>query len=230
MVLYYGGVLQITVKEMSKVVIIKNLLKLWKPIIYIIRNNEIFSGLWYNMGKILIYRGEYRMSFLDIVKKRYSVRKYKDKPVKKEKILQVLEAARNAPSAVNYQPWHFIVLTDEELKNKIAEAYPRDWFKKAPVIIVACGDHSVSWKRQDSKDHCDIDLGIAVEHIALAAADIGLGTCWACAFDAEKCHEIMELPDNLEVVALLPMGYPDAETIPAKKRKSIDEIVSWEHY
>jgi len=170
------------------------------------------------------------MSFLELVKNRYSVRDYKDIPVEREKILQVLEAARNAPSACNLQPCKFIVLTDEKIKSQIAEAYPRDWFMKAPVIIAACGDHSISWKRNDGEDHCDIDLGIVVEHIALAAADIGLGTCWVCAFDAEKCHEILELPDNLEVVALLPMGYSREEKIPEKKRKSIDEIVSWNHY
>ncbi|NLW60572.1 MAG: nitroreductase, partial [Firmicutes bacterium] len=118
------------------------------------------------------------MSFLELTKKRYSVRKYKDQPVEREKLLQVLEAARNAPSACNFQPWHFIVLTDETIKSKVAETYPRDWFKKAPVVIVACGDHSVSWKRADGKDHCDVDLAIAVEHMALAAAELGLGTCW----------------------------------------------------
>lgn len=170
------------------------------------------------------------MSFLDLVKKRYSVRNYKSLPVEREKVIQVLEAGRNAPSAANYQPWHFIVLIDDKIRNKIADVYPGDWFKKAPVIIVACGDHSVSWKRKDGKDHCDIDLGIVVEHMVLAAADMGLGTCWVCAFDAEKCHEILELPDNLEVVSLLPMGYPNDETLPAKKRKSLDEIVSWNQY
>ncbi|NLY88194.1 MAG: nitroreductase [Firmicutes bacterium] len=167
------------------------------------------------------------MSFLELTKKRYSVRKYKDKPVEKEKILQVLEAARNAPSACNYQPWHFIVLNDEIIKTKVAETYPKDWFKKAPVVIVACGDHSVSWKRADGKDHCDVDLAIAIDHMTLAAADLGLGTCWICAFDAKSCHEILELPENLEVIALLPLGYPDDETIPDKKRKSLDEIVTW---
>ncbi|NLM96653.1 MAG: nitroreductase [Halanaerobiaceae bacterium] len=170
------------------------------------------------------------MSFLELVKKRYSVRDYKDMAVEREKILQVLEAARYAPSACNIQPWHFIVLTDGEIKNRIAETYSRDWLRKAPVIIVACGDHSISWKRNDGKDHCDIDLGIVVEHMALAAADIGLGTCWICAFDAKKCHEILELPDNLEVVALLPLGYPVDKEIAEKKRKSIEEIVSWNHY
>ncbi|NLC53759.1 MAG: nitroreductase, partial [Firmicutes bacterium] len=135
--------------------------------------------------------------------------------------------ARNAPSACNFQPWHFIVLTEEKIKSKVAETYPRDWFKKAPVVIVACGDHSVSWKRADGKDHCDVDLGIVIEHMALAAADLGLGTCWVCAFDAKRCHEILELPDNLEVIALLPLGYPDEERIPDKNRKPLEEIVTW---
>ncbi len=167
------------------------------------------------------------MSFLELTKKRYAVRKYKEQPVEREKLLQVLEAARNAPSACNIQPWHFIVVTDEKIKAEVAATYPRDWFRKAPVIIVACGDHAASWKRADGKDHCDVDLGIAIEHLALAAADLGLGTCWVCAFDAKRCHQILELPDNLEVIALLPLGYPEEETIPEKKRKNLAEIVTW---
>ncbi len=170
------------------------------------------------------------MSFIDLAKKRYSVRNYKEIPVEKEKILQVIEAARIAPSAVNFQPWHFIVVTTEEMKSRIAETYPRDWFRKAPAIIVVCGDHSSSWKRKDGKDHCDIDVAIAVEHMTLAAADMGLGTCWVCAFDAAKCHQILNLPDNLEVIALLPIGYPADDEVPQKKRKSINEIISWEKY
>jgi len=170
------------------------------------------------------------MTFNELALKRYSVRKYQAKEVEREKILQVLEAARVAPSAVNFQPWHFIVLTEKDIKDKIAQVYPRDWFAEAPVIIVACGDHSVSWKRKDGKDHCDIDLAIAVEHITLAAADLGLGTCWVCAFDAELCHEILELPENLEPIALIPLGYPLEESVPPKKRKSLEEIVSWEGY
>ncbi len=170
------------------------------------------------------------MSFTDLARKRYSVRNYKETPVEKEKLLEVIEAARLSPSAVNYQPRHFIIVTDEELKNRIAETYPRDWFRKAPAVIVVCGDHSISWKRKDGKDHCDIDTAIAIDHLTLAAADIGLGTCWICAFDAEKCHQVLNLPENLEVVALVPIGYPADDTIPEKKRKSIDEIVSWNGY
>jgi nitroreductase len=171
------------------------------------------------------------MSFIDIAMKRHSVREYKDIPVENEKILQILEAARIAPSAVNYQPWHFIVITDENEKAKVTSAYPRDWFKKAPAIIVVCGDHSRSWKRKDGKDHCDIDAAIAMDHMTLAAVDIGLGACWVCAFDAEQCHRVMGLPGNIEVIALMPLGYPANEHfVPDKKRKSLDEVVSWQRY
>ena len=170
------------------------------------------------------------MSFLELAQKRYSVRRYKDQPVEQDKILQVLEAARTAPSAVNYQPWHFIVAVEAEVKDKISEAYPRDWFRQAPVIIVACGDHDQSWKRNDGKDHCDVDVAIAVDHLTLAAADLGLGTCWVCAFNAEKVHSALELPDNLEVIALIPIGYPKEDIPSEKKRKSLDELVSWNKY
>jgi len=170
------------------------------------------------------------MSFIDLVKKRYSVRVYKDMPVEKEKLYQVVEAGRLAPSAVNYQPVHFIVVTDEGVKSKVAETYARDWFKKAPAIIIVCGDHAKSWKRKDGKDHCDIDAAIAVDHMTLAAADLGLGTCWVCAFNAEKCHEVLGLPENIEAIAMMPIGYAADDKEPEKKRKSIDEIVSWEGY
>lgn len=170
------------------------------------------------------------MSFLKLAQKRYSVRAYQDLPVEKEKIYQVLEAGRIAPSAVNYQPIHFIVITDQNVKSKVAEAYTRDWFKKVPAIIIVCGDHAKSWKRKDGKDHCDIDVAIAVDHMTLAAADIGLGTCWVCAFDAKKCHEVLGLPDNLEVIAMMPIGYAADNTGQEKPRKSIEDLVSWERY
>ena len=168
-----------------------------------------------------------KMSFIDLVMKRHSVRSYKDVPVEKEKILQILEAVRNAPSATNAQPWHFIVVTDKKLKDEIAETYPREWFKQAPVVIVACGDHSRSWKRKDGKDHCDIDIAIAVDHLTLVATELGLGTCWVCAFDSEKCHKVLNLPQDLEPIVLIPLGYPDEKEQREKKRKNIEEIVSW---
>ncbi|MDS1029144.1 nitroreductase family protein [Bacillota bacterium LX-D] len=172
------------------------------------------------------------MSFLDIAKKRQSVRSFENRPVEKEKLLQVLEAARVAPSAVNYQPWHFIVLQDEEMKKKVANSYAKDWLQKAPIIIVACGDHSKSWHRADGKDHLDIDLAIAVEHMVLAAVDLGLGSCWVCAFDAKKCSKVLDLPAEFEPIALLPLGYPAGEPADpnrhASRRKPLDDFIHWD--
>ena len=170
------------------------------------------------------------MSFVELAKKRYSVRDYKDMPVEKEKIYEVLEAGRMAPSAVNYQPLHFIVITDETVKGRVSETYARDWFKKVPAIIIVCGDHSKSWKRKDGKDHCDIDAAIAVDHMTLAATDLGMGTWWVCAFYAKRCHEVLGLPENIEVIALMPIGYAADNREPEKKRKSLNDIVSWEGF
>ncbi|HBN97564.1 MAG TPA: nitroreductase [Firmicutes bacterium] len=170
------------------------------------------------------------MTFLDLAAQRYSLRKFSEKPVEKEKILKLLEAARLAPSAVNYQPCHFVVVTDEALRAKISEGYSREWFAKAPVVIVALGDHNASWKRRDGKDHTDVDVAIAVDHMTLAAVELGLGTCWVCAFDAAHVHHVLELPEHLEAIALLPLGYPLDGTPPVKKRKELDELVSWNGY
>lgn len=167
------------------------------------------------------------MDFFEVIQKRYSVRSFAPRAVEEEKIMQILEAGRLAPSAVNYQPRHFVVITDPELKEAISQAYPRDWFKQAPVIIAALGDHSLSWKRKDGKDHCDIDVAIAVDHMTLAAAALGLGSCWVCAFDAEICHRVLNLPDHLEVTVLLPIGYPDKQSQKARPRRDIAELVSW---
>jgi nitroreductase len=173
------------------------------------------------------------MQFIELAKTRFSARKYNSDRVDEHKLKQILEAARVAPSAVNYQPWHFIVLTDEQQRLAVCSTYNGQWIKSAPVIIAACGDHSESWKRGDGKDHLDIDVTIAVDHITLAAAELGLATCWVCAFDAEKCKRILDLPVSFEVVALIPLGYPvvkgDTERFDTA-RKKLEEIVHWDSY
>lgn len=150
------------------------------------------------------------MPFLNLVKKRYSVRKFQSKPVETEKLNAILEAGRMAPSACNLQPWQFLVISKPDQCNNFAKTvYAREWLQSAPVIIVICGDHSESWKRRDAKDHCDIDCAIAADHMTLAAAELGLGTCWICNFDVQKCRTLLKLPDPLEPVVILPLGYPD---------------------
>ncbi|MFP4012460.1 MAG: nitroreductase family protein [Chitinispirillaceae bacterium] len=169
------------------------------------------------------------MSFRDLVDKRYSVRGYQDRSVDQELIVRVLDAARNAPSAVNNQPWCFIVLRREEAKKNLKAVYDREWFLNAPVIIAVCCDRTVSWKRKDGKDYGDVDAAIAMDHITLAAADEGLGTCWIGAFSLPEALRVLKLPSYIEPIAFTPLGYP---SLPqgARRRKELDEVVFWEQY
>lgn len=162
---------------------------------------------------------------------RRSVRSFSDKPIDKKIVLELLNAARMAPSAVNYQPWRFFVCTSDEIKQRIVESYPRNWFKSAPLYIVACADKSQSWKRpSDEKDHGSIDVAIAVTHLMLKATERGLGTCWVCNFDAAILKEALNLDKVLEPVAIIPLGYPDPSKINTKaekNRKSVSEFTEW---
>lgn len=171
------------------------------------------------------------MELKTCIENRFSMRDFQQMAVEKEKLIQLLDAARMAPSACNLQPWYFVVLTDPQRCAALCECYKREWIQSAPAIIVACGDHSVSWKRRaDNKDHCDIDLAIAIEHICLRATDLGLGTCWVCNFDVAMCKEFLNLPESVEPVALIPVGYP-TQTEPAiKNRKSLEEIIRWDTF
>ena len=173
------------------------------------------------------------MEFLELAKRRYSSRKYLDKPVEKEVLLKVLEAGRVAPSASNKQPWHFVIITDDQSLGEIRECYEREWLKSAKCIIVVCGDHREAWRRADGKIHTDIDIAIAVDHMTLAATDLGLSTCWICKFDALKCAKVLDLPEGVEPIVLLPIGYPADETKIDRHdhlRKPLDEIVHWDKF
>ena len=167
------------------------------------------------------------MTFVSLAANRYSLRNFATKKVEKEKINYMLQAAQLAPSAVNKQPWKFIAVTQPAMLAKLHTCYPRDWFKTAQACIVVVGNHEESWKRLDGKDHCDIDIAIAVDHMALAATEQGLGSCWVCNFDLEKCRQLFNFASHLEPIVLLPFGYPANEAVPEKKRKELDEIVTW---
>lgn len=166
------------------------------------------------------------MNFLDLVKKRYSVRSYLPRAIEADKMNYIMECVRLAPSAVNYQPWHFSIVTDAEKLAALKSTYPREWIQTAPYIIVACTDHQEAWHRKmDGKDHADVDIAIAVEHLCLAAAEQGLGTCWVCNFDASRCKEVLSLPESWEPAVLIPIGYATEEAVPEKRRKTLNEIV-----
>ena len=132
-----------------------------------------------------------------------------------------------APSAVNYQPWHLIVMDEEEDLASIHEVYHRTWFREAPACIVVCADHSLSWKRKsDGKDFADIDAAIVIDHLVLKATELGLGTCWICNFNVEMTRQKLELPEHIEPIAIIPIGYTDA-IAPQKTRKELSEMVHW---
>ncbi|MBD5334395.1 MAG: nitroreductase [Bacteroides sp.] len=164
-----------------------------------------------------------------IAEQRFSCRAYSDRKVERDAILTVIDIARLAPSACNRQPWMFLVADSEEQRAAILKSYDRDWARTAPEFIVACGLHDEAWHRgSDGKDHTDIDVAIAVEHLCLAATTIGLETCWICNFDPQPVREAFGLPDGVEPIAILPIGYPAEGTeAPVKKRKELSEIVKW---
>lgn len=169
-------------------------------------------------------------SFQQLAAGRCSVRKYDRREVEPEKLQYVLESARLAPSAVNFQPWKLLLITPDtlpEIIRNVHKCYDRDWFKTAPYYLICVIEHDQSWHRgNDNKDHGDIDIAILTEHICLAAAEQGIGTCWVCNFDAALCHELFALADNEEAAVLIPFGYPAADFQPAeKKRKALQEIV-----
>ncbi len=160
------------------------------------------------------------MDFLELVKNRYSCRAYKALDV--EKLDYILECVRFAPSAVNKQPWRFHIVSSEEDKAKLQQCYNRDWFKTAPMYIIASVLHDEEWVRADGKHHGNID--IAVEHLCLAATEQGLATCWVCNFDAVLCKQLIVLLESEEPAVLIPLGYA-ADEQKEKKRKTINEIV-----
>lgn len=169
------------------------------------------------------------MHFLELAEKRYSVRAYKPNHVEDEKLQQVLEAARIAPTAANRQPFQLIVIHTAGREEELSRIYPRPWFVQAPIVICVCGIPSESWVRRDGKNYCDIDVTIAMDHLTLCAADLGLGTCWVGGFSPDAAREILKLPLEAEPIAFTPLGYPDDQ--PKKKmRKSIDELVRYEHW
>jgi nitroreductase len=169
--------------------------------------------------------------FLDLAKRRYSCRKYDPKAVEEEKLSLVLEAGRVAPSAVNFQPWHFYVARDPAGLSRVGGVYHREWFRTAPCVIIICGDHDRVWTRKsDAKDHLDVDVAITTDHMTLQATDLGLATCWICNFDPRAVREVLQLPQQQEPVVILSLGYPLDVADPerhATKRKPLEELVTY---
>jgi len=168
------------------------------------------------------------MNLMQAIRARRSIRNFMDKSVEEEKLLAVLEAGRLAPSARNMQDWRFIVVRDSATRQRLAEAARDQKFVgMAPVVIAACGTSDMVMTC--GQPAYAIDVAIAVDHMTLAAASLGLGTCWIGAFYEEKVKEILGVPQGIRVVALLLLGYP-AEQPGPRPRKSLDEVLAWEHW
>ena len=168
------------------------------------------------------------MTLMEAIIGRRSIRAYDSKPVEKEKIEAVLEAARLAPSARNRQKWQFIVITDPDIKEKMLDACNNQQFvKQAPAIIVACGKDPGFMSCGQPVE--TIDVSIAFSFLILKAYEQGLGTCWLGNFNKDKVKSLLGIPDDVSVVAITPLGYP-AEEPDAKPRVAMEEIVSWDKY
>jgi len=159
---------------------------------------------------------------MEVIKKRRSIRRYKPTPVPEDILTKILEAARLAPSAGNRQPWHFIVVRDDEKKKQLGIS---EWAAEAPIVIVGCVDTKIR-----PEPTCIVDLSIAFEHIVLAATNFGLGTCWIGRLNADDTiKKALGIPEHVKVVAVTPLGYPD-ETPGPKDRRSLSEIVHYDKF
>jgi nitroreductase len=171
------------------------------------------------------------MDVFEAIQKRKSVRSYEPKPVPKDVLEKLLEAARLSPSAKNVQPWHFIVVTEAEKRKALSRGVYAKFLAETPAVIVLCGDEKAS------PDWYVVDVALAGENMVIAGTAEGLGTCWVGSFDEENVKALLGIPESLRVVALLAVGYAkDKVSIKTKviqfirRRKTLGEIASWEVY
>lgn len=171
------------------------------------------------------------MDVFEAVRKRRSIRAYEPTPVPEEKLERILEAARLAPSAENLQPWHFIVVRDKDMRRKLARAPLAGFLGEAPVVIVGCGN------RNSSPRWFAVDVAIAMQSMVLTATGEGLGTCWVGSFREEEVRELLGIPEEYRVVALLAIGYPRNRVDLLggllhlmRRRKRLEEIVSFDRF
>jgi nitroreductase len=172
------------------------------------------------------------MEFIDLAKKRCSVRKYESKPVEQEKFERMLEAGRIAPTAANLQPHRVLVIRAEEGLKKLkkgANVYG------APLAFVVCADHAASWKRPiDHMDAAVIDATIVTTHMMLEATELGLDSIWVCHFKPDVVRAEFNIPEGVEPVNILGVGYAAGKTSPpdrhATERKPLSDIIRYETF
>jgi nitroreductase len=170
------------------------------------------------------------MSFLEIAKKRYSVRSYTSQKVEEEKLDKILQAAHVAPTAANLQPIHLIVVQGKDGLEKIGKAAN---IYGAPLAVIVCANHDKAWVRPfDKKQTADIDASILTDHMMIEATELGLGSVWVCYFKPDIIRREFNLPDNLEPVNILAIGYSNEEAADPERhsqtRIPVDQLVSYE--
>jgi len=173
------------------------------------------------------------VELLDIIKNRRSIRKYYKEDIPTEDLYKILEAARWAPSAGNLQPWEFIIIKNDTIKEKIASAaYGQYWITEAPIIIIACTDiyRTASVYGRRGKDlYCIQDVAAAIQNILLMAHYMGYGTCWVGAFNEEEISSILSLPEHVRPLAIIPIGKPREKPAP-RKRRPLHDIIHYEKW
>ena len=163
--------------------------------------------------------------FVDLVQMRYSVRAFRPDAVPEEVLARVLEAFRLAPTAANRQPLRAIVVATHGRGPELRRIYDKDWFaEQAPLVIAVCAEPEGAWVRRDGRNYAFVDVGIAMDHLILAATEEGLGTCWVGAFDPAAAREVLQLPPEIEPVVFTPLGY-SADAPRAKRRKALADLV-----
>lgn len=168
------------------------------------------------------------MEFTNVIKKRKSTRGYLKKEVPRDVLNKIAEAGVMAPSACNNQPWHFLIISQPELKEKIHCSYNREWFKSAPHILVVKGNKSSAWIREDGYNSLETDLAIAMDHMILAAEDLGVQSCWVGNFNKEILYKALSLSEEEEIFAMTPLGYNSSpEDEKEKKRKDFHKVVTF---
>ena len=169
------------------------------------------------------------MEFNELIRVRRSIRGYKPDPVPEEVLQRILEAGRLAPTAANRQPFQIIVVTHAATRSQLRAVYDRDWFYTAPLILLGCVEPAKAWQRADGFNAAEVDISIVMDHIILAAANEGLGSCWICNFNEPRLKEILGIPPNVRVLAMTPLGIPAAEPRPFQ-RKPLEDIVRRERW
>jgi len=165
------------------------------------------------------------MNVVEAIKSRRSIRKFKPDSIPPEVLKKILEAGRLSPSAGNRQPYKIIAVTDEKLREEMSKGRSNKFIKDAPVVVVGCDRVGDDWSRRWSM----VDTTIALEHIVLAAWSMGVGSCWIGDFSKPTLRELLEIPQDYEIVAQIALGFPE-EVPNEREKKPFEELVCFEKF